>query len=158
MRIFAFLLMFSVLYFPLSASAGNSKYMFNLFWPNDHWQEQDFQPYRQDPLNQQNAQWEKDDWEPRHWIADGQSAKSVIDGFFRHGLLVDQDENCEGVPVLEVGESFLHLSPLEKRRIAAFMNYAYNMTGNDGAGLYYLTYRDDDNVIGVYTQNGLQLH
>lgn len=150
--------MFAVVFLPLDARAGtnSSKYFFNFFWPGNHWEAQDFQPYFQDPVMQQNTSFRNDDWKPQHWVNGSGGAKAVIDQFFKSGLLVEQDETCEGVAELEVGEAFLHLSAQEKTRIAQFVDYAYNITSDQG--VYYLTYRDEDNVIGVYTRNGLQLH
>ncbi|MCD8497398.1 MAG: hypothetical protein LRZ85_04540 [Alphaproteobacteria bacterium] len=142
---------------PLPAHA-ESKYFFNMFWPARHFKDQDFRPYMQDPMLHQNRQWDSDGWSPQNWVHPGKSAEDVIDGFFRTGLLEEQDVNCDGIPTLKVGEPFLHLSYREQNRIAAFMDYAYGITSANSGGAYYLTYRRRADVIGVYTPSGLQMH
>lgn len=157
-RIFSLLLL-ALCAFPLQAQAEGSKYFFNLIWPAPQQKTgTDFQPYSQDPILQQNRQWDSDGWTPQNWVNPSRSAQDVIDGFFRSGILEKQDVNCAGVPTLKVGEPFLHLSYREQNRIAAFMDYAYGMTANNSGGTYYLTYRRRADVIGVYTPAGLQMH
>lgn len=143
--------------FPLTAQA-ESKY-FNLIWPKPHkYTGEDFQPYSQNPILQQNRQWDRDGWSPQNWVSPGRNAQDVIDGFFENGLLVKQDVNCDNIPTLKVGEKFLHLSYREQNRIAAFMDYAYGLTSASTGGTYFLTYRRRADVIGVYTPAGLQMH
>jgi hypothetical protein len=144
--------------FPISAQAS-SKYFFNLFWPNPEQKTgADFRPYSQDPMLQQNRQWDDEGWTPQNWVNGGQSPQDVIDGFFRAGLIEEQDMNCAGVPTLKVGEPFFHLSYREQNRIASFIDYAYGVTSQSTGGTYYLTYRHRSDVVGVYTPAGLQMH
>lgn len=151
-------LIFLITLFPLSAQAAGSKY-FNLLWPKpDQVTGKDFQPYSQDPMLQQNRQWDSDGWQPQHWVNPTKNAEQVIEGFFRSGLLVEQDVNCDGIPTLKVGEPFFHLSYREQNRIAAFMDYAYGITSASSGGSYFLTFRRRADVIGVYTPSGLQMH
>lgn len=144
--------------FPVSAQAA-SKDFFNLIWPSPaQTSAEDFRPYSQDPMQQQNRQWDSDGWQPQHWVNSGKGVGEVVDGFFNAGLLVEQDVNCDGIPTLKVGEKFFRLSYREQNRIAAFMDYAYGITSKSSGGAYYLTFRRRADVVGVYTPSGLQMH
>lgn len=155
-RILAFVLLMALI--PFSAQAAGSKYL-GFFWPKpDQITGKDFQPYSQDPMLQQNRQWDNDGWQPQHWVNPSKSAEQVIDGFFASGILVERDVNCDDIPTLKVGEPFFQLSYREQNRIAAFMDYAYGMTSASSGGSYFLTFRRRADVVGVYTPAGLQMH
>lgn len=141
-------------------AAGNaqadSKILLNTFWPLGHSEAQDLQPYIDPPLIQHNLRYKRENWQPQHWTAPNQDAQDVVQSLFDSGVLVERGEDCDDIPVLEVGEAFLHLSAREQIRIARLIDYAYGMT-NTG-GMYYLTYRSSCQKIGVFTTRGLHMH
>jgi hypothetical protein len=135
------------------------------WWPG-HWDKQDFKPHIDDPKIPHNIQWKNglygQDWTPENWIRAKGSPEEVIKGFYRAGIITDQTD-YDDVPVLEVGDAYLKLSGQEKRRIAEFMDYVFQVTEKSPAKMFYIFHEDSGFLIwpgrpvGVYTQAGLQL-
>ncbi len=115
------------------------------------------QPYLNGAKIPHNTQWRDDDWRPEDWVETKGSIDAVMKGFYDNDVIVDQDvEN--GIPVLEVGETFLRLSDREKRHVAAFIDYVYEITSRTENGMFLIVYdKWDDTPLGLYTAQGLQL-
>ena len=102
-----------------------------------------------------NSQWADENWSPQEWIDDRGSAEAVIDGFYKSGIITDQYFD-EDVPVLEVGDRFMDLSEQEQRRVTAFIDHVYNVTGSSAAGVYMIASHRRDDPIGLFSKQGLQ--
>ena len=113
-------------------------------------------PYLRTAKIPHNSQWADDQWTPQDWIDDRGSAEAVIDGFYASEIITDQYSEGE-TPVLEVGQRFLDLSPQDKRRVVGFFDDVFGVTGGapDGAMLIY--FHNDDEHVGVFNKDGLQL-
>lgn len=102
-------------------------------------------------------QYDEEVWSPQIWSENRGSTQGVIDDFYAGGLIKDQYDD-QGRAVLEVGKPFLDLSYQDQRRVAQFVDYAYDMTGGQAGGKYHIVM---DNwyktPVGVYTQAGLEL-
>jgi len=114
-------------------------------------------PYYKGAKIPHNNQWDNDDWRPEHWVESKGSAQAVIDGFYDEGVIVRQYE--DKVPVLEVGKPFLRLSPPDQRRVAEFIDYAFQITQGTEHGVFYITIdgKKGQQLLGVYSEHGLQL-
>lgn len=116
-----------------------------------------FQPHLEDAKTPHNVQWRDDDWQPQDWIAERGSAKAVMDGLYDAQIVTGQYTD-RGVPVLEVGQGFMDLSGRDKRRVVKFVDHAFSVTANSPSGVFYVYHMaDDNNPIGVYGRDGLQL-
>lgn len=113
-----------------------------------------------------DSQWADDEWKPEYWVkARGGSVKAVLDGLYDSGIIIDQFSR-KGVPILEVGKKYIDLSELEKRRVAAFIDYVFGVTKSSKVGFFRIVYEgeiypldsyDDERMVGIYTKDGLQL-
>lgn len=166
MRILALLCSVFVLFAASDAHARPKPWVFS-WWPA-HWDNQDFKPYMDDSQMTHDTQWEEgmygQEWHPENWIRAKGSVQAVIDDFYASGIIKEQDVDS-GMPVLVVGDTFMNLSGQEKRRVADFIDYVYQVTQNSEAGSYTIYYCRTDNWIfgrgdpvGVYTTSGLYLN
>jgi hypothetical protein len=132
--------------------------------PLQHWGKFIWGPPNTDPVRPHletakvpnNAQWDDDPWTPQDWIETRGSAAAVIDGFYAAGIITDQYLD-DDIPVLEVGQNFIELSPQEKRRVAAFVDLAYGVTASSARGYMLISFHNDDEPVGIYNRDGLQL-
>ena len=113
-------------------------------------------PYLEEGKIPHNSQWADDEWEPQMWIEDRGSAKAVIDGFYAAGVVTDQYID-HGMPVLEVGQTFLELSGQEKRRVAAFFDHVFRVTQTHEKGAFHIIFHKHDALVGLFGKEGLQL-
>lgn len=154
------LVLFIALLVSVSLLAGKAQAepkIFGLFWGPSHWETFTVTPYLEDPQYTQNTQWSQRQWEPADWSAqykDGSDA--VIQKFYKSGILHRQYMD-DGVPVLEVGPNFYHLSGHDKRRVAKFVDEHYQITQGHLNGMYTLADWRTHRPIGLYTVSGLQL-
>ncbi|GJL86191.1 MAG: hypothetical protein DHS20C02_19660 [Micavibrio sp.] len=116
----------------------------------------DVRPYLNDSKIPHNTQWDNDDWKPEDWIASKGSAKRVIDGFYAANIITDQYVD-DDIPILEVGQGFMELSELEKRRVVMFVDHAFQVTSAAPDGMFLIHHQKSDEPLGIYTKNGLQL-
>lgn len=72
------------------------------------------------------------------------------------GIVTDQYENRDDIPVLEVGEAYRRLSMLDRNRVLQFVDYVFGITKAEENGMFYIVYEDSDDVIGVYNKYGMQ--
>lgn len=165
MRILAIFCTIFVLFGSFEAEARPKPWYWS-WWPA-HWDDQDFKPHLEDPKMPHNTQWQNglydhDDWHPENWIRAKGSMRAVLDGFYKNDIIREQDVD-DATPILVVGDGFMNLSGQEKRRVTAFIDYAFQVTNSSSVGMYSIYYHRTDNLfgrgrpIGMYTPAGLQL-
>lgn len=128
------------------------------------WQEYIWGPPNTDPVRPylrtakvpHNSQWADDEWSPQDWIDDRGSAEAVIDGFYAAEIITDQYDEGD-TPVLEVGQRFLDLSPQEKRRVVSFFDDVFGITSGTPNGVMLIYFHNDEEHVGVFNKDGLQL-
>ncbi len=114
-------------------------------------------PYLDEAKLPHNSQWAEDDWTPQDWVEmRGGSPLNVMDGFYRANIVTDQKFDKD-TPILEVGQGFLRLSAKEQHRVMAFIDDLYNVTGSTEAGVIEICVDHEDELIGIFDHNGLQL-
>lgn len=163
-----FIALFCSLFLILSASSADARPKpWYWSWYPAHWHDQDFKPHIEDSKNVHGTQWQNglynnEDWHPENWIKTKGSIRAVMDGFYNNDIIHEQDVD-DDVPLLVVGDGFMNLSGQEKRRVADFIDYAYQVTNSAPAGMYSIYYHRTDTIfgrgrpIGSYTPAGLQL-
>lgn len=133
-------------------------------------------PLSENGKDPHNIQWHNNlyydqNWHPQHWVNAKGSIEAVLQGFYNSKIIIDDDdlhrtedpEDMDLDPRVVVGDNFMHLSGLEKRRIAIFLDYAYGVTRPDGVGHYEVYYNRTkrfwgySDPIAVYSFGGLQL-
>ena len=169
-----FLLAFVFLLPAATALAGGKD--FGFFWGADHWRKMDFENrYLLDGKTPQNATL-LHHWKPEDWAqATGGDPLQLIRDFYNAGIITDQYINCDGTMdsildyfgllksgcqgkmVLEVGIPFMRLSNQDKHRVAAYVDYVYEVTATRDNGAFVLYHSRNHEPVGVYTQSGLQL-
>lgn len=95
-------------------------------------------------------------WTPNSWMGENANPQDIIDGFYRAGIITAQESDGD-IPVIEVGQAFLELSGQDKRRIITFMDAVYGITANNENGVIHIEHEDYRGIIGVYTQDGLNM-
>lgn len=114
------------------------------------------QPYLNEAKIPHNNQWDQDNWTPDTWREGGKSDNDIIADLYAAGIVTGQYD--DDVPILEVGEAFVRLSAQDQRRVVAFVDDVFNVTGSDGNGVFYVLLEGRyDTVLGIYTRHGLQL-
>lgn len=139
---------------PFSAQAGPK---FNdLWWWHSHWVDQDFIPYYDNGTDPHNSQWDESTWTPADWIAaNNGDAEGLINQWTNASILQARYVD-DGVPYMNVGENFYHLSGYDKRRVMATVDYVYQVTAQQ-PGMFYLKDAETRRVIGYYSKEGLTL-
>ncbi len=126
------------------------------WWPS-HWQNLDFKPYLGNQQISQRSLWDDDQWTPEAWIKDAGDAKRIMRDFYAYDIVSDQYVGDENIPVLEVGQGFMRLSSLDRRRVLQFVDHVFGITKGEENGMFYVYYRElDDDPLGVYNKYGLQ--
>jgi len=155
LRLLSFLAIAFVLM--ISAVMAESKYWPRLGWPESHWRPfTPEQPYLKGPKIPHAHLWHGGEWRPQDWARDPADIEAVIERFYR-GDIIRRQTSEDDVPVLVAGQGFMALSSRDKRRVAAFMDYAYGITWGENKTVLKIRHYEDKTPIGVYTQNGLQL-
>ncbi len=106
-----------------------------------------------------NIQWEFDNenWSPAEWADFHRGdTQEMLNRLMDAGIVTDQYKQ-DGVPVLEVGQPYLRLSGLEKRRVAEYIDFMYGVTKEREDGMFLIYREDTDEEIGYFTKHGLQL-
>ncbi len=138
------------------AAAEPKSWLFG-WWPNKHWDHQDFKPYYENGRDQHNGQWKESAWTPEQWAAMRKGEPmSVIQGFYNADIIRDQRVEG-GLPVLEVGPAFYLLGGEDKRRVTAMIDSVYNVTTARENGIFMLEDWKTGKTVGVYTAYGLQI-
>lgn len=126
------------------------------WWPS-HWATLNFaRPYSEDGTTPHNSQWDRDNWSPDDWIAQRPDEMTLIDGFYKAGILTGQYVE-DGVPVLETGPAFRHLGGRDKRRVVETVDQVFQITAAKENGLFNLVDGTTGETIGHYTKFGLQI-
>ncbi len=126
------------------------------WWPS-HWKNLDFKPYLGNQQISQRSLWDDDQWTPEAWIKDAGDAKRIMRDFYAYDIVSDQYVGDEDIPVLEVGETYMRLSGLDRRRVLQFVDHVFGITKGEEDGMFYVYYRElDDDPLGVYNKYGLQ--
>lgn len=93
-------------------------------------------------------------WTPEDWITAKGSADAVIADLYKGGVIIEQSAD-DGVPVLEVGNTFMALSSRTQAQILEFLDYVYGITEGDALGVIHIEHDRTDKRIGLYTPDGL---
>ena len=157
MRVLSFLAVLG--FFALGCSAhvqASSKPWVWGWWPS-HWQGLDFQPYLGGQKLSHRSLWDGDDWTPEAWIKDAGDAKRIMRDLYAAEIVTNQYEDSDNIPVLEVGDGFLLLSGLDKRRVLQFVDHVFQITESEENGMFYVYYSmNDDEPAGIYNKYGFQ--
>ncbi len=126
-------------------------------WVNPGYSAEDLvRPYLKDGKKPHAYLWGEEDWSPEDWITADQDAKSVIQDLYKGGIISDQSAD-NGIPVLEVGYTFMALSSAQRLRVVQFLDYVYGITADNKDGVMHIEHEDTNKRIGLYTIHGLQL-
>lgn len=134
---------------------ADPKFM-GIIWYGDHWENQDFIPYYDNGTEPHNNQWDDKTWTPANWVE--MSGKTGPE-FIHHLQVIDilgSNGVEDGAPYINVGPNFYHLSGYDKRRVAATLDYVYNVTAKTPK-MFYLRDAKTEKFIGYYTKDGLTL-
>lgn len=133
-----------------------------LFWWSNHWEQQDFKPHMEDSQISHDYRWDSDEWTPNDWVARHGSKESAIGALKNANIIKDFDDTNlfgqEKTPVLEVGYAFTQLSSRQKRRVAKFVDYAYNLSTKSAHSTMIIEDAKTNVPLGVYSKHGLQLN
>lgn len=113
------------------------------------------QPYLENGQESQNTQWNhKEEWFVQDWVAQHESGRELIAGFYRSDILREQTAR-DGKPILVVGPQFYRLSGYDKRRVITSVDSVYGLSERGSVILLHdwKTRRQ----IGVFGKDGLQL-
>jgi len=114
-------------------------------------------PHLEEAKLPHNSRWADDEWTPQDWIdSRGGDAVTVVNGLYEAGIISDQYFDG-GIPVLEVGQGFLDLGAQDKRRVVAFIDEVFGVTKFAEPGVIMIYFRNDDEPVGLFNAQGLQL-
>lgn len=114
-------------------------------------------PNLEDGKTPHNVRWADDDWKPEDWVDEEHTAQDVMSGFYRAGIITDQDVRGPGNVSVEVGQGFMRLSNLEKRRVIRFVDWVGGYTSGAPNGVIVLYHKASGDSIGSYNAEGLYL-
>ncbi len=159
MRILSFLLALCVFSFGASLDAYAGKKIQGLGWSSSHWKGQDFKPYLGNEKIGQRSLWDDDTWTPEAWIKDAGDEKRIMRDFYATGIIIEQYEDRDNIPVLEVGDKFIQLSGVDQRRILKFIDYIFEITSSEENGMFYIYYtKNSKEPLGIYNKYGFQAY
>lgn len=122
-----------------------------------HWKNLNYEPYLGNNKITQRGLWEKDDWTPEDWAKDAGSPQRIIKDFYMGDIIREQYNDENNVPVLVVGDGFMRLSGLDRRRVLSFVDYAFDITASEENGMFYVFSAEDmKEPIGIYNKYGFQ--
>ncbi len=159
MRFLGFLLALAVLSFGFSTQSYASAKPWVWGWWPSHWQGLDFKPYLGDQKGSQRSLWDNDSWTPEAWIKDAGDEKRIIRDFYAVNIVTNQYKDSNNIPILEVGDAFINLSGLDKRRVLQFVDHVFEITSSEENGMFYVFYSENTkDPLGVYNKYGLQTY
>lgn len=139
-----------------SLAQAEPKFMGIWWWPS-HWKNQDFVPHYANGTDPHNSQWSGEKWTPADWIKTvGGDGTKLVEGWMNAGIIKGSYKDSAGVPYLEVGPNFYHLSGLDKRKVTETLDAIYQVTANK-PNMYFIKDPATRKVIGTYTKEGLNL-
>ncbi|MFP4387084.1 MAG: hypothetical protein ACLFP8_09235 [Alphaproteobacteria bacterium] len=154
MRILSFVLLVSFLSVGLSTQsfAGRAT-EWSFIYHKGH--QHKFDPYMGEQKLRQRSTRDMDRWRPVDWIENPGDEKIILRDFYTMGIIREQYVNHDNIPVLRVGDAFVNLATFDQRRILAFVDYVFNVTGSQENGMFFVYYeRDDSEPLGVYNKSG----
>lgn len=128
------------------------------WWPG-HWtwaNYKHFNPHFEEGKKTQNTQWDEEDWYVQDWIAQSKDGFTLIQEWFRTGILQELDED-DDVPLLIVGPQFYRLGGFDKRRVLTTLDAVYGVTDKGAHPVILVQDWKTRRQIGVFTKDGLQL-
>lgn len=139
-----------------TAAEASPKFMGIWWWPS-HWTDQDFVPHYDNGTDPHNSQWMGQAWTPADWIkSSGGDGTKLVQGWINNGILVGSYKDKQGVPYLEVGPYFYHLSGLDKRKVTETLDAIYQVTAQK-PNMFFVKDAATQKVIGTFTKEGLNL-
>ena len=109
--------------------------------------------------NAYNSDWEYPYWTPYDWAQNEQTARVIIEGFFKNGVIeryyIDPVTKTR---VLAVGQTWLDMSGRDKRRVVKFMAFAYGADQRSEAIELVLHRNKECYPMGIYIDGDVQLH
>ncbi len=157
MRFLAVLLVLfgSIVAFSQTAHAEPKPWVWG-WWPS-HWRNLDFKPYLGNQVLSQRSLWDNDTWTPEDWIKDAGDSKRIMRDFYAYDIISNQYTDGDNIPVLVVGDTFMRLSGLDRRRVLQFVDHVFQITTAEENGMFYVYHSKlDDDPLGVYNKYGLQ--
>lgn len=136
------------------AAAQAEPKLMGRWWWSSHWKDQDFKPYFQDGQLPHNTQWDNEDWAPQDWVYlnGADDPRDLIQKWYRVDIIRKRYVD-DGVPYLDIGPNFYHLSGYDKTRVMATVDHIYQVTSAT-PGMFYLKDGLTEKVIGYYTAGG----
>jgi hypothetical protein len=127
-------------------------------WYHDHFIDQHFQPYINDPRHPYNSQWDYQNWTPGNWIETTRNKEEMklIRDFYFADILRKQDTR-QGIPAVVVGPAFYELGGQDKRRVMDTVDHVYGITRARANGIFTVYDWYTKKPIGVYSRDGLYL-
>jgi hypothetical protein len=141
-----------------SAAVGSRTWVDKLlegYWGDKNWEGYEFQPYLADEPIKNRILWDRDKWQPQEWAKDAAEAHKVMRALYDGGILTNQFHR-DGVPYLEVSDSYLRLSNTDRIRILRFVDHVFEITRQPN-GMFFVVMKDvDDAPLGTYGKTGFQ--
>ena len=154
MHFTGFLLVLAVFWFgtPTSSHANTKSWT---WWPKN-WENMSFEPYIGGEKIIQRSLWDNDEWTPEKWINDAGDEKRIIHDFYKTKIITNQHTDNDNIPVLEVGETFIQLSNLDRRRVLKFIDHVFDVTAEKD-GMFFVFYTENKHKpLGIYNKYGFQ--
>lgn len=144
-----FLTFFAVfLIFAAGAAQADPKFL-GLFWSKP----KDFtSPYVENGRWAHPTQWDHERWALGDWVANSEDGLARIQRFYDVDVLTDQYQK-HGIPVLEVGSGFYHLSGRDQRRVLALVDEVYNIT-TTAPNVFQVRDWKTNRIVGIYSKAG----
>lgn len=151
-------LIFTTLIFATAATPAHAGPKFlGLWWWPSHWTDQDFNPHYANGTDPHNSQWAGNNWTPADWIkAEGGDGTKLVQKWINADIIIGSYKDISGVPYLEIGPNFYHLSGLDKRKVTETLDAIYQVTANK-PGMYFIKDGQTQKVIGTFSKEGLNL-
>lgn len=142
----------------VTATSAKANPKFNsLWWWSSHWESQNFEPYYDNGTDPHNTQWTgRSDWKPQDWITMNQTSGNELINRWYTANIIKKQYYKDGIPYLDVGANFYHLSGQDKRRVMDMVNHVYQIT-TKSPRIFYLNDPQTDKLIGYYGTDGLIL-
>ena len=139
-----------------SCAYASPKFMGIWWWPS-HWDNQDFNPHYDNGTEPQSSQWIGTKWTPADWIkASGGDGTRLVQNWINVGILAGSYKDSAGVPYLEIGPNFYHLSGLDKRKVTETLDAVYQVTAQRPE-MFFIKDAATKKIIGTFTKQGLNL-
>lgn len=134
----------------LAAPAQAKPKFLGLFWTEP----KNFDsPYLENGRHAHPSQW-RDRWMVGDWVRNSKEGLQQIQRFYDTQVLTDQYTR-DGIPVLEVGSGFYHLSGRDQRRILTLVDTVYGITSaKEPPRVFQIRDWKTNKLLGVYSKAG----